>query len=85
MFLTLFYFQDNCGYQPLDARLKRKVESVVSDLYVTDTKHVMAHIEDWVLGSLFKGVTPPARTNQRFFPSPKTLKNAIDAVLSDNL
>ena len=68
----------------MDDRLKRKVKSLVTDLCITSTKRVKEHLQDFVLSSSFSP-QKPERTNQRFFPHPKTLKNFIDKVLAENL
>ena len=75
--------QDNSGYQPMDDELKKKVTSLVTNLFVTNTKRVNKHLQDFVFNSsLYHNVQ---RTNQRFFPQHKTLKNFIDKVLAENL
>lgn len=64
----------------MDERLRERVAYIVNHLFVTSTKQVAKHLEDFV-DTLFNG-SPPHRSNRRFFPTPKDLKNAIDAVIA---
>jgi hypothetical protein len=77
--------QENPGYQPVDARVKQRLNLLINQLFITDTKQLASHLDDYVMNSLFKDQTPPDRTNQRFFPTYKTLKNAIDGALAENV
>ena len=80
----MLHIKDNPGYQPMDDQLKVKTQDIVTQLYVTDTQQVKTHLEDFVY-NMFKDSCPPSKTNQRFFPGAKTLKNCIDKVLAESL
>lgn len=69
----------------MDTKVKTKVESIVNQMFVTDTKEVQRHVKDFVINTLYEGQEPPPSTNQRFFPTSKNLKNCIDATLSSLL
>ncbi|XP_067929247.1 uncharacterized protein [Watersipora subatra] len=74
---------EHSGYLPMDKRVQDRVTYIVNKLYVTQTKLVARHLADFVETSLFHG-NPPPKSNRRFYPSAKELKNCIDRVTAAN-
>ena len=67
------------GYLPMDKRVRERVSHIVNNLHVSQPALVLKHLTDFVETNLFDE-NPPPKTDRRFYPTAKDLKNCIDNV-----
>jgi len=67
----------------MDARLKAKLRDLVA-CGVRRMLEMRRHLRHFVMSELFAGQSPPNMTDARFWPSSRTLLNAVYQAVSCN-
>jgi len=68
---------------PMDARVKAKLHDLVA-CGVRRLPEMRRHLRHFVISDLFAGQSPPDMTDARFWPSSRSLLNAVHQAMSSN-
>jgi len=77
LFVLMFTFKVASLIQPLDVEVKKFIKEMVSQNGYLTPSQMKILIENHLRNSIFKGGEIPPKTNSRFWPSNKQIRNHI--------